>query len=224
LAIFNRILARASKLLDEASLMSPHLAAEFSQRRATAAPFSCPPAAEGSFLSLNRKKLAISAAVVGGIVCPTWTGNWHLISQAVSAFDRAHWREAGRQAEERFFAEKHTTPAEFYKDEWRKCEEYKSSGQYELDRKNHEKETAGSMWALFSTDPSQFNGDRGIVNGDSFLLRQDSASSYFTGVNALLDTLAPLGFNILIGSLVASLIVSFSPGAVRRYFRWLHTS
>jgi hypothetical protein len=174
-------------------------------------------------LSLNLKKLALSAAVAGGVICPTLTGNWHLISKAGSAFDEARGRQAMLQAEESFFATRNITREEFYKDEEKKCKEYTYNGQYNFDKQKHDKDSTG-FWRLFPPSPSDINGDCGIVSGNGFVLPKDNAGSYLAGLTALVSTIVPLGVSISFGALVASLIVGFGPRAVGRYFRWLQTS
>ena len=70
-------------------------------------------------MSLNRKRLAISVALVGAIAYPSWTGSWRAFPRAISAYDDARWR----QTADRFYAAHNTTRSQYMAEEERKCME-----------------------------------------------------------------------------------------------------
>jgi hypothetical protein len=152
-------------------------------------------------MGLNRRRLAISAAVVGAIGGAIWPGDWNAFPKAASAFGQARWR----QAEDSFFAARNTTREAWRAEESRKCWERHNSQAYKDEVRRLSADYSAEQIAQM-TDCFQ----NGVVYAP-----EESLASYLSGLAAFLAAIAPLLLTMAGGALLAASLAWLAPA-------WLH--
>jgi hypothetical protein len=166
--------------------------------------------------TINRKRLAISAAFVAAIAYTIWNGSWAAFPLALSQFWQARWTHA----EDKYFAERKTTRTEhtlktidsnFLADHWAFDKEVAQ----ELKDGFFFSTEAGVRQAILDRCKWQ-----AVIEGP-----EESMESYFVGLNirASLAALGPWARDIVLSVFVSLLVAAIGPAVLSRYLRWLRS-
>jgi hypothetical protein len=152
-------------------------------------------------LGLNRKRLAITAAVIGAIAYPVWTRSWTAWGSVISDIENSGWAILSHQEDEWAAARLGVSVEQMRADEIRKCEEHAD---------NHRLSVAAQQ-AL----------DNVCYLRPARELPPSIFKIWWLGIPRGLEHIGHWLIDAMLGSAVAAVIAYFGPGLLTNWWRWV---